>query len=264
MKQTIGIISAALCLSAISAQAAIVIAGTATGYHSSNKDWLTNTTNDIDGNGLGTDGYIFFGDFDGAGGNVDPGNDGNENIFSANQMNSTLLTASKPIYISTAATVAGTSSSVGSFSGYEQIDNPLIGDGTDGIAANLLSSGSGEVVSFTLSGLATGTTVRVGIVTVLNDDNRGRFAIPQISLTDGTNTATVTGLPNRSSSANTDGPGWVFFDIDSDGTYTVAAPGAAPNPQVGGIGGITFDSIPEPSTAFLGALGALALLRRRR
>lgn len=42
-----------------SGSAAIVNAGAATGYHSTDKDWLSNTTNDIDSNGWGTD-WVFF------------------------------------------------------------------------------------------------------------------------------------------------------------------------------------------------------------
>ena len=247
------------------ASAVITIAGPATGYGSTDPNWLTNTTNDIDANGLGTDGYFFFGDFDGMGGNQNAPNDDNENIFGANQLPAALLTAVQPTYITTAATVGATSGFIGSFS-HDALDNPLATGGADGIGSNLLTTGTGEAVSFTIDGLATNTTVRVGVVNVFNDDDRARFSIPQISLTDGVEPAVaVTDLPNISDPAA--GLGWVFFDIDSDGTYTIAAPGGAPNPPVGGIGGVTFDSIvvPEPSTAILALFGAaVGFMRRRR
>ena len=224
-------------------QADITIFGAATGYQSTDKDWLTNTTDDIDSNGLGTDGYIFFGDFDGMGGNVNPGNDQNENIFGANAIASTLVTASQPTYILTAATRSN-STNIGSFA-YEELDNPLLigtpDEGDDGVGANLLTSN--EAIEFTVSGLAPATTIRVGVVTVLNDDNRARFPIPEIGLTDGTNTATVTGLPNLSDRTAGATLGWVFFDIDSDGDYIITSPGDTPNPVVGGIGGVTFDTV---------------------
>ncbi|MEJ6699571.1 MAG: PEP-CTERM sorting domain-containing protein [Akkermansiaceae bacterium] len=251
-----------------SGQAAVVLAGPATGYHSSNKDWLTNTTNDIDGNGLGTDGFIFFGDFQaGNAGNNNPGNDDNENIIGTNA-NTTLFTVSAPSYVTAAATVGANSGNVGQFD-YELIDNPLTLDGTDEKPGNLLVTGSGSAIEFTVSGLAVNTTVRVGVLgAVLNDDNRARFDAPTISLTDGTNTVSVTGLPNLSDGTAAASLGWVFFDIDADGTYGVAVPpdAAGVDPDVTGLGGVTFDSIvvPEPSTSLLAGLAGLSLAFRRR
>ncbi|MGJ8654585.1 MAG: PEP-CTERM sorting domain-containing protein [Opitutaceae bacterium] len=255
-----------------SAHAAILLVGDGTGYDSTDKDWLTNTTNDIDGNGLGTDGFIFFGDFDGVyEGNINPNNDNNDNIFGNAGIGNTagLFTTSQPSYVTTAQTT-GASNNIGQFAGYESIDSPLALDGTDAVAGNLLITGSGSAVQFTISGLAANTTVRVGILgAVLNDDNRARFDAPQISLTDGTSTVSVTGLPNLSDGTAGASLGWVFFDIDSDGTYGVAVPpdAAGTDPDVTGLGGITFDSVPEPSTyALLAGCLALAsvMVRRRR
>ncbi|MDF7824031.1 hypothetical protein P4B35_08400 [Pontiellaceae bacterium B12227] len=250
---------------ACAAQAGISIHGSATGYQSQTRDWLTETANDIDGDGLGTDGYIFFGNFaeTPAGNNTNPGNDQNGNIFGANQMSSDLLTASQPSYISTAATGAG-SSNVGRYN-YEAIDSPLLGDGTDRACGNLLRAASGGLVEFTVSGLAADETIRVGIVTVLNDDARARFGIPSISLSDGTDTVSVTGLPNLSNNADTTGPGWVFFDIDADGDYVIDALPDGTAPTVAGIGGVTFDTIPEPATLGLVAVfgGSVLFIRRR-
>ena len=253
--------------------AAITLAGPATGYASSDPNWLTNTINDIDGNGLGTDGFIFFGDFQpGNAGNTNPNNDGAGNIFADPPLgnNAGLFTTSQPSYVSTASTIGANSGNVGQFD-YELIDNPLTLDGTDEVAGNLLVTGAGSAVEFTVSGLAANTTVRVGVLgAVLNDDDRARFDAPEISLTDGTDTVSVTGLPNLSDGTDPDaGLGWVFFDIDADGTYGIAVPpdAAGVDPDVTGLGGVTFDSIvvPEPSTAILALFGgAIGFMRRRR
>ncbi|MDA8975801.1 PEP-CTERM sorting domain-containing protein [Akkermansiaceae bacterium] len=251
-----------------SSQGAITLAGATTGYHSSDKDWLSNTTNDIDGNGLGTNGFIFFGDFDGVfEGNTNPNNDGNNNIGNAGVGNTTgLFTATLPTYVTTAATVGANTGNVGQFAGYEGIDSPVALDGTDAVAGNLLVTGSGSALEFTVSGLAANTLVRLGVLgPTLNDDSRARFDAPTISLTDGTATVSVTGLPNLSDPAAAS-VGWVFFDIDTDGTYGVAVPLNGGTPNITGLGGITFDSIvvPEPSTSLLAGLAGLALAFRRR
>ncbi|MDB4283638.1 PEP-CTERM sorting domain-containing protein [Akkermansiaceae bacterium] len=256
-----------------SGQAAIVLAGGATGYHSTDKDWLSNTTNDIDGNGLGTDGFIFFGDFDGDfEGNTNPNNDNNENIFGPTiPIGNTagLFTTSQPTYVTSAETVGANSGNVGQFLGYESIDSPVALDGTDAFPGNLLVTGSGSAIRFTISGLPSNTVVRVGVLgAVLNDDNRARFDAPEISLSEGANTASVTGLPNLSDGTAGASLGWVFFDIDSDGIYGVAVPpdAAGTDPDVTGLGGVTFDSVvvPEPSTSLLAGLAGLALTFRRR
>ncbi|MDB4265148.1 PEP-CTERM sorting domain-containing protein, partial [bacterium] len=261
-------------------------------YHSTDKDWLSNSTNDIGSDGrLGTDGFIFFGDFVETGtplqinpGNEDPGLDGNENIIGANAGTQTSdsggpqFTVLAPVYVTTASTGAN-SGNVGQFGTYEAIDSPVALNGDDALAGNLLVTGNGaNALSFVVDGLAASTTVRVGVLgAVLNDGpdpntgaDRARFDAPTISLSDGTTTASVTGLANLSGSADPPSLGWVFFDIDSDGTYTVGVPpdAAGPNPDVTGFGGITFDSIvtpvPEPSTSLLAGLAGLALAIRRR
>ncbi|MDB4265153.1 hypothetical protein N9891_00230 [bacterium] len=228
----------------------ITLHGSATGYQTMNKDWLSEVTNDIDGNGLGTDGFIFFGDFDGdfSERNIDPNNDDNENIFGANVdagNTAGLFTTLQPSYVSTAQTAGANSSNVGQFGGYEAIDSPIALDGTDEVAGNLLVTGSGSAIEFTISGLPADTTVRVGVLgAVLNDDDRARFDAPTISLTDGTDTVSVTGLPNLSDGTTGPSLGWVFFDIDSDGTYGVQVPPDADgtDPDATGLGGVTFDS----------------------
>ena len=248
----IGTSCAALLLFPTLLEAEITVFGSATGYQSTNKDWLTEFESDIDRNGLGTDGFIFFGDFDGifaAGSNrnINPNNDDNGNIFADPPLgnNAGLFTTSQPSYVTTASTIGATTGNVGQFEDYEPIDSPVTLDGTDAVAGNLLVTGTGEAINFTISGLVPSTIVRVGVVTVLNDDDRGRFDIPTIGLTDGITTATVTGLPNLSEFPPIGTLGWVFFDIDSDGTYTILLPPDPDgiDPDVTGLGGVTFDSV---------------------
>lgn len=242
------------------AEAGIALYGDGDGYDSNNKDWMTNTADDIDGNGLGTDGYIFFGDFVAEGANVGWG--GNPDITA---ISSNLVTDLLPTYVTSASMGADCNSKVGSFPHYEAIDNPLIGDGTDGVCGNIIvnAPGNGEALDFTVSNLPTGAIIRLGVVTVLNDgSSAARWDIPTIALTDGTDTVSVTNLPNLSDPADTSGPGWVFFDIDSNGDYTVLLPPdlAGVDPDHTGLGGVTFDTfVPGPGAALLFAPGALSL-----
>ncbi|MDF7825985.1 hypothetical protein P4B35_18285 [Pontiellaceae bacterium B12227] len=233
---------------ACAAHAGISLYGDGDGYDSNNKDWMSETTVDIDGNGLGTDGYIFFGNF----ASPPPGNNtewtgGGE--ISAIQ--STLVTDVYPSYISTATMGANCNNKIGRYAHYEAIDDPLIGDGTDGICGNIIITQNtpGEALDFTVAGIVAGTTIRLGVVTVLNDGPPNeRWEIPTISLTDGIDSVSVTNLPNLSNSTNTVGPGWVFFDIDSNGDYTLLLPpdAAGTDPDHTGLGGVTFDSLYVP------------------
>ena len=63
----------------------------------------------------------------------------------------------------------------------------------------------------------------------------------------------------------------MFFDINTDGNYTILSdgiPSSTGGQDVGALGGITFDSlttVPEPSSAIalLGLLGLASVKRRR-
>jgi len=131
-----------------------------------------------------------------------------------------------------------------------------------------------------VSGLAAGGTgtVRVGILSGCQGPTAGDWQPTSLTLSDGTNSATVSALPvNPGGWANQDSGGagykdtvltggWVFFDIDADGTYAVS--GTQRTDTIGySIGALTFDSVPvpEPSTlALLVVAGIGILLRRRR
>ena len=243
------------------ANAGISLYGDGEGYDSHDKDWLSNTVDDIDGNGLGTDGYIFFGNFDGSGGNQTYGGVGSDiTAIAADKITDVL-----PTYVSEASIGADCNNKIGSFSHYEALDDPLIGDGTDGVCGNIIviAPGNGEALDFSIDGLSAGAIVRVGVVTVLNDGSAdARWDIPTIALTDGSETVSVTDLPNLSDPNDTSGPGWVFFDIDSDGDYTILLPpdAAGVDPDHTGFGGVTFDSFQVgDGAALLFAPGALSL-----
>jgi len=106
----------------------------------------------------------------------------------------------------------------------------------------------------------------------------GEWQPTSLTLSDGTNSATVSALainPGGSAYQDSGGQGfkdtvltggWVFFDIDADGTYAVS--GTQRTDTIGySIGALTFDSVPvpEPSTlALLVVAGIGILLRRRR
>jgi hypothetical protein len=66
---------------------------------------------------------------------------------------------------------------------------------------------------------------------------------------------------------------YYFFDITGgqagdtfvvSGVVSTFPDGTPPGARSNGLGGITFDTIPEPSISILGGLGLVALLRRRR
>ncbi|MBX2853118.1 MAG: PEP-CTERM sorting domain-containing protein [Phycisphaeraceae bacterium] len=238
-----------------------------TAYHEINTgDWLTMGTNDIDGSGgLGTDGWAFAGTSNGPAFNtgVGSGNSGTFDVLSSLPSYVTSLTQGN----ATLGTTAGGTNSP--FNGYAQIDDPVLLDGTDAFAgfwivreSNSSSGNTNELVKFAVSGLAAGQVVRVGVLSATGDNNN--WAPTSISLTDGGTTATIGshGGTQLNGPASGVSPGWVFFDIDADGDYIVQGTDRF-NAQGAGIGGLTFDSVPEPGSLGLLGLGGLCLLRRR-
>jgi len=252
-----------------SATAGIVVHGSTTAWQETGSgDWLTMGTNDIDGSGgLGTDGFIFY-------------HPGGENISGGLTYISTSYVESLPSYIS--SHVEGADFNViNTFSNMDPagVDDPVALDGTDvqtGIAASNNTGGGGalrEVMKFTVSNLPAATTVRVGVYSGNQGPADGRWQPTSITLSDGTNSATV---GNHSTSALAPSPGgtsgttvltggWVYFDIDADGTYALSG---TVRSQGVSFAGLTFDSVvPEPSTFVLsvfGLFGLLAASRRRR
>lgn len=244
-----------------SASAALTLHGSATAYTEAGNDWLSMGANDIDtSGGLGTDGFIMAGLYDGTSTN-------NDSRFTT--------TSSLPSYVSN---VTGGSNVIGTTYGnpaYGNIDNPLLLDGTDQKAGFWIATGgnagdSREIIKFDVAALEIGQTVRIGIFAGMQQTTDGRWDPTSITLTDGSATATVgnhgtNNLTQQPGGSHT-GNGWVFFDIDAGGSsYTVTATKRLTG-QGASLSGLTFDSItiPEPSTGLLGLLGALMLGTRRR
>ena len=250
-----------LVLFASPVAASIAVHGSTTAYQETGGNWKTKGTNDIDGSGgLGTDGWLFFGDFDGV-------QDTNGLTFATGTQ------SNLPAYASIDPTtyLAGVPEY-----GYGVIDNPLYpgsGPATDvsgfGSTGNTGSPGDDlNIVDIVISGLPSGQTVRLGVLGGVEATADGRWDATSYTLTDGVNTATVGqhGVNNLAISPGGVNTGWVFFDVDSDGTYTLSGTkrNLGGNSRGVGIGGITFDVIPEPATAALAAIGLLGLRRRRR
>ena len=243
------------------AAASIAVHGSTTAYQETGGNWKTKGANDIDGSGgLGTDGWLFFGNFDGVTDNTDLGfaNGTQSNLPAYASIDPTTYLAGAPEY------------------GYGVIDNPLYpgsGPATDvsgfGSTGNTGSPGDDlNIVDIVISGLPSGQTVRLGVLGGVEATADGRWDATSYTLTDGVNTATVGqhGVNNLAISPGGVNTGWVFFDVDSDGTYTLSGTkrNVGGNSRGVGIGGITFDVIPEPATAALAAIGLLGLRRRRR
>ena len=139
--------------------------------------------------------------------------------------------------------------------GFGIIDNPTTLDGSDARSGAVVADGGGagdslEILSFTVSGLT--TPVRVGILSGTEQRADGRWDPTSITLSDGTHSATVgdhatSPLPAVPDSVTPNNVGWVFFDIDADGTYTISATKRLATQGVS-IGGLTFDTA-VPATA---------------
>ena len=230
--------------------AGITIHGSTTDYQETGGDWQTMGTNDIDGDGgLGTDGFIFYGQFDGF--NTAGANGGNHNYDEGTAGGSINL----PSYVSAHGPGVDFTGIADEFNGYGAIDNPNFTDGTDTLGGVALAGGAGgvgenrELTTFTISELPAGSIVRVGILAGVESTNDGRWDPTSITLSDGIDSVTVgddltSPLPLNPGDVNT---GWVFFDIDANGVYAISGSkrDAGNGNQGPGVSGITFDSIDD-------------------
>ncbi|MEP4077179.1 PQQ-dependent sugar dehydrogenase [Haloferula sp.] len=237
-------LSLLLCLETAHGQ--ITIHGSSSAYTETGGDWLSMGSNDIDGSGgLGTDGWLFFMDSDASSGGI---------VFSDH-------VKSTPSYVTGFFQGANVTGGADDYGGYGQIDDPNTLDGSD-IGAGFLNSTTGnagtnnEIVTFTVAGLAANTEVRVGVLAGIESNSDGRWDPTSITLSDGSSSATV-GVHGTSDLIENPGggnTGWVFFDIDADGTYAVSCTKRVNN-QGSGIAGLTFDSAitgpPPPSSTLL-------------
>ena len=257
---------AAACFLPTTANADITIHGSATTYTETGGDWLTLGANDIDGSGgRGTDGYLFFGNFDGFG-------QGGQSYVGGTPDGNRL----RPSYITDDGPATDFSGIADEF-GYGEIDNPNFvgeaneGDDTEGgiaLGANGTAGTFNEIITFTVAGLVDFQTVRVGVLGGVEDAGNGQFDSTSFTLSDGTNSATIGDAVSSQLASNPGGTntGWVFFDLNADGVYTL---GGTKRLDAGGaaIGGLTFDSVvgvPEPSSLAVLGLGMIALVTRRR
>lgn len=195
---------------------------------------------DLDANGSGTDGFVVFNSIP-EGGNQG-GKPWNESMVD-----------SLPAYISNLDGSASTSSG-----GWANYDDTLIGGNlynTGGIANSPGNGVETAVFTFQLSG-AVPSSINLGILTDASDNLTWTATGVRIE---------GPGAVTASQSLTVDGAADLLnFTIDggvAGETYTVHATSAASGIV---IAAATFDSVPEPSSALLGLLGSLALLRRRR
>jgi uncharacterized protein (TIGR03382 family) len=146
-------------------------------------------------------------------------------------------------------------------------------------SASAFYNGAGNAASFTITGLTVGgmydlyiasghtsndaAAKGIGDWSTLNVNSTG----PSVSL-DNSNTVA---LPNNQTNGATwvAGVNYVLFQAviaDGSGSITMSEHAINPNPTDSRIGfsGFQLVSVPEPTSAMLGGLGLLALLRRRR
>ena len=206
------------------------------GYAATGSDWFSAFADlDIDGDGaLGTDGFVFYGDFSGSQAAGDP--------YTVNVESSPL-----PSYLTSHSQGADFTGVAAGFAGYGRIDDPTLLDGADQIAGFALStSGSAgstlEVVTFEISGLAAGQIVRVGVLggveaNTARDDGRWD---PAAIILSGPNDYLQAALDLEGNPGGVNA-GWVFFDLSDEGTYSVFVTRRL---DIGGagVGGLTFDS----------------------
>ncbi|MGJ8673055.1 cadherin domain-containing protein [Rubritalea sp.] len=221
-------------------EAEIRIHGGSSAYTETGGDWMSMGDNDIgDDAQLGTDGFIFYGNFDGV----------QKSGLAYSQRVESL-----PSYVSSHTWGADFSHVADEFGGYGEIDNPLTLDDSNnrgGVAVARLGADLAgtvhEIMSFNIDTLAEGEVVRVGVLAGIESNGDGRWDTTSLSLSDGSLTVTVGDHSTSPLEANPGGTntGWVFFDVDSAGTYTISG-----TQRINGnfgpcLGGLTFDSVVE-------------------
>lgn len=175
-----------------------------------------------------------------------------------------------PVYLQS---VSLSASAYGGDASYADIDNPA--NVPNNVTSGLFyrTNAFGTVISFTVSSTLVGSkSFRVGILD--NNQGHGQFdssgltpdsiAVNQTaggSATSGTLDSSSTPTPNQAQAH------WIFFDISgavaNDAFAINIGSDGAPFSQ-SGIGGLTFDTIPEPTTLGLLGMGMMGLLVRRR
>ncbi|MBC8096404.1 MAG: hypothetical protein H7Y43_11375 [Akkermansiaceae bacterium] len=210
-------------------------------------DWRTATTVkalDADGNNrYGTDGYLVIG-----------------------------TPTVQPSYATAAPAAGALTFAAGSDAGvtYTFIDNPAGGPDFETGVIYKFGTIPDENQSLAVITVGSASSFRLGVMIDNSDVSLISPGMLQILQTAGSG-AGNSGLIGSQVEGNLD-TDWYFFDITGalpGDTFTVFGTnigGSLPlSPEdSNGIGGLTFDTIPEPTTASLGLIGALALLRRRR
>lgn len=243
--------------------AAIVFSGSLDGSNEVD-GWRTAATAktlDLDGNNVyGTDGYILFDTRDNNGAFNDPLTAGNgvasTPSYTADVVYSAVLTGGQFAYSS-------------SFNGAEDIDNPagagVVNLGYAGIRDNSTNAIPVQsLFTYTMNrNMGVGEVIRMGVMAdSLNDNNVvGVAGGLEVTAAATTVAATLVGVDD----GNTD---MYFFDLTglNNGDQIVISGGYT---NVGGsiaaatIGGVTFDSIPEPASIALFGFGGLMVMCRR-
>jgi len=219
-----------------SALAQIQIVSSSVDYAEKSGDWLTMPNHDVGSDGrLGSDGYIFYGRFDGN---------------SAYNLGYSTNITSLPSYVSGHSAGADFTSVAFGYASYGVIDNPRTLDGQDAYAGVVVASNGSseagtelEIMNFTITELAVGDVVRVGILLGVEGSADGRWDPTSVSLSDGSNKVTI-GDHNSSpllADAGGSNTGWVFFDVFAPGTYTISATKRLTGTRGVTVGGVTFD-----------------------
>ena len=240
-----------------SGQAAITAVGSTANYTFQSADWQSQTANDIDGNGLGTDGTFFLAQ------NFNTTTATNNQPFGNNTSNlpSYATVAAGPDFISIAQNL-----------GTSLFDNPDNTSGDDvNSGAGVFRNGTGlpagnfvdDAIRVTIGALEVGQVVRLGFLVNNEGTADGRWDATSLSISDGTDTVTF-GDHAGTQLAIVQDAAWILVDVDAPGTYTLGGTKRTAGNQGISFGGVTFDSVPEPSTSFLALFSVAGLLLRRR